>query len=146
MKHIFDFLKFLFYHGSDFFRSLRKMELNESIDEALLPKCVLLAILNGHYHIANHIVCGDNYEKAFYSVFPDGCVPAKFFAVLLQNGLIEGERIAISLLNYFPKLNIKQLRGDIERDEFLVKNGVLKRFDSFYKEVMDLRNYPYDID
>ncbi|KAI1729071.1 hypothetical protein DdX_01290 [Ditylenchus destructor] len=123
-------------------RSLMKINI---LDDTLLPKCVLRAILNGHYDIANHIVC-DNFDRAFYSVFPDGRVPAEFFATLIDSDKVsQGDQIATSLLRYLPKLDVQRLRRLIERDR-TVSRSALMMLDGMYSEITDNREYPCDYD
>uniref|UniRef100_A0A915CZ86 Uncharacterized protein n=1 Tax=Ditylenchus dipsaci TaxID=166011 RepID=A0A915CZ86_9BILA len=124
-------------------RSLMRINV---LDDTLLPKCVLRAIDSNHYHIANHIVC-DNFEKAFYSLFPDGHVPAEFFVKLIepQDALVQGEQIATALLRYLPTLDVQRLRRLIQ-NEPQIRKSVLIRFDAMYSEIIDTRNYPCDYD
>lgn len=126
------------------FRSLLKI--GGDLNDDLLPKCSLKAIANGHYHIANRIIC-DNYERAFYYVFPDGRVSPKYFAALLRDDLVkDGDRIAAALLRYLPKLDVQRLRRAMEADNMIAKSGLLKRFDTMYSEIIDQHNYPCDIE
>lgn len=114
-----------------------------ALDDSLLPKCVLRAIIQGHYHVANHIVC-DNYEKVFYVFFPDGRVPASFFATLLDAELIrQGEQIAMELLRWLGRLDIQRLRRELERDENIPRL-IVRKFETMHNEMSEQRDYPFD--
>lgn len=122
------------------FSSLMKIRI---LDDSLLPRCVLTAILKGHYHIANHIVC-DNYDKVFHLFFPDGRVSASFFAALLDSELIrQGEQIAMELLRWLSKLDIQRLTRELERDE-TIPRLIIRRFKTMHSEMSEQRDYPYD--
>lgn len=123
------------------------MKVRECQDTALLQRCALTAILHGHYHVANAIRI-ENFSSAFHYFFPDGHVPAHFFAQLLDRRKLRpevGEQIAGELMDWLSKLDVQWLRRAITRDAN-IPAGVLQRFDSMYRECIDQRDYPCDYD
>ncbi|KAH7731809.1 hypothetical protein AAVH_00707 [Aphelenchoides avenae] len=116
------------------------------LDPQLLPRCALIAITQGQYHIANNVDC-PQYSSAFHTFFPDGRVPAEFFAQLVNCDLLKtevGEKIASDLLEWLPKLDVNRLRRQIEQNDEL-QPRVLYRFDTLYNEVLEERDYSVEV-
>lgn len=92
------------------FRYLSKVAPDEAA--RVTARCVLRAVVNHHYHIANATPVS-TFGDEFHGVFPDGRVTPEFFTSLLMPNRLQpevGRRIAQELIHWLPVLDVNMLR------------------------------------